>query len=122
MPRADMPRHEDPTEIEPRPKPTPLRDDGATSSELRHDIDSGATGDKLPMLDPAAAPLGSDAEASGVPPAPKEVAVARRMERKGPRSPENPFGLGGDPAALRLVSGLAALILLGGLAVWLGTL
>lgn len=35
--------------------------------QLRHDIDSGRTGDKVPAGDPAAAPLGADDEAAGTP-------------------------------------------------------
>lgn len=33
--------------------------------QLRDDIDSGRTGDKVPAADPAAAPLGADDEAAG---------------------------------------------------------
>ena len=36
-----------------------------TGSQLRADIDSGQTGDKVPFPDPAAAPLETDAEAGG---------------------------------------------------------
>lgn len=35
------------------------------TSRLRRDIDSGRTGDKVDFPDPAAAPLGTDAEAGG---------------------------------------------------------
>ena len=38
---------------------------GATTDQLRHDIDQGRTGDKVP--DPAVAPLGTDEEAAGTP-------------------------------------------------------
>lgn len=51
-----------------------------TTSQLRGDIDSGRTHDKVIKSDPAAAPLGSDAEASGNPPTGQEVATARRHE------------------------------------------
>jgi len=44
--------------------------------QLRANIDSGKTGDKLPFPDPAAAPLGTDAEAAGYPPTRREL----RME------------------------------------------
>ena len=44
-----------------------------TVDRLRADIDSGTTGDKLPASDPAAAPLGTDAEAGGVPPGRPEI-------------------------------------------------
>ena len=35
--------------------------------QVRDRIDSGATGEKVPGSDPAAAPLGTDDEAAGVP-------------------------------------------------------
>jgi hypothetical protein len=44
------------------------------TSRLRHEIDSGRTGDKVDFVDPAAAPLGTDEEAGGRTPAPAEVA------------------------------------------------
>jgi hypothetical protein len=49
--------------------------------QLRHDIDSGVTGDKVKAFDPAAAPLGTDEEAAGTPPAPEATTAARRIER-----------------------------------------
>jgi hypothetical protein len=54
-----------------------------TASQLRGDINSGDTGDKTPGLDPAAAPMETDAEAGGAPPTPEEVAQARANERRG---------------------------------------
>jgi hypothetical protein len=45
---------------------------------LRDDIDRGKTGEKAPGLDPAAAPLGTDAEAAGVPPTPQERTVEQQ--------------------------------------------
>lgn len=44
--------------------------------QLRADIDAGRTGDKIPFPDPAAAPLGTDAEADG-------TATAFPKERRG---------------------------------------
>jgi hypothetical protein len=122
MPRADMPKHDDPTEIEPRPKPPPMTGSEATSSQLRRDIDSGADGDKVAMFDPAAAPLGSDAEASGVPPTPGTVALARRTERAGQVRPPDPSSRADDRAWMRLAAALGILVLLGAIAVWAGTL
>lgn len=59
----------------------------ATPEQLRHDIDSGRTGDKAGGFDPAAAPLGADEEAGGHRTSPQDIAVARRQERSGaPRS------------------------------------
>ncbi|WP_127145463.1 hypothetical protein [Pelagibacterium montanilacus] len=45
-----------------------------TLDKLRHDIDSGRTGDKIDYPDPAAAPLGADAEAGGQPTSPDDIA------------------------------------------------
>ena len=55
-----------------------------TTSQLRHDIDSGRTGEKVAAPDPAAAPLGTDEEAAGTPPSGEAVATARRAELKDP--------------------------------------
>jgi hypothetical protein len=52
----------------------------ANVAQLRADIDSGKTGDKVGGLDPAAAPLGTDDEAAGTPPSPETVAAARAAE------------------------------------------
>lgn len=41
----------------------------SAAARLRHAIDSGNTGDKVNYPDPAAAPLGTDDEAAGTPPA-----------------------------------------------------
>jgi hypothetical protein len=56
----------------------------STVSQLRKDIDSGRTGDKIAWPDPAAAPLGTDEEAAGTPPSAKatHLARAREVERK----------------------------------------
>lgn len=48
-----------------------------TTDRLRKDIDKGKTGEKVDWPDPAAAPLGTDAEAAGHPPA--KGAVRRAM-------------------------------------------
>jgi hypothetical protein len=59
----------------------PTRINGGSSVEqLRADIDTGRTGDKVPAPDPAAAPLGTDDEAGGSSPSPDAVAQSRRME------------------------------------------
>jgi hypothetical protein len=50
------------------------------ADQLRAAIDSGAAGDKVAFPDPAAAPLGTDAEASGAPPASSERRQAFRAE------------------------------------------
>ena len=62
-------------------------DSPSNPAELRGEIDSGRTGDKVPATDPAAAPLGTDAEAAGAPPTGGEVKQAGRAEAAGPKTP-----------------------------------
>ena len=57
--------------------------------QLRHRIDRGRTGDKVSYPDPAAAPLGTDDEAAGTPPAPDEVRTAWRAERAAGPAPSS---------------------------------
>jgi hypothetical protein len=57
-----------------------------TTAQLRHDIDSGRTGDKVAGFDPAAAPLGTDEEAAGTPPSIDAIALARRLEAYRPET------------------------------------
>ena len=49
-------------------------------AQLRADIDSGRTGDKVAAIDHAAAPLGTDEEAAGTPVAAEIVARVREYE------------------------------------------
>ena len=51
-----------------------------TSAQLRDEIDRGGTGDKVAFSDPAAAPLGTDAEAGGHPPDRDQVKRAAAVE------------------------------------------
>ena len=55
---------------------------GSTTEQLRDDIDSGRTASKVAARDPAAEPLGTDAEAAGTPPHASEIVSARRDERR----------------------------------------
>ena len=75
------------------------RDRGATRSgaaavvRLRDRIDRGETGDKAAFPDPAAAPLGTDAEAGGRPPTTAEVRTAdtgRQMRAAGDETSRPP--------------------------------
>lgn len=50
----------------------------ATADRMREDIDQGRTGEKVPGLDPAAAPLGTDDEAAGAPPTLREREIEDR--------------------------------------------
>ncbi|WP_141563212.1 hypothetical protein [Teichococcus rhizosphaerae] len=54
----------------------------ARTEGLRHQIDSGQTGDKVAFPDPAAAPLGADDEAAGAAPSAAQIAEARRLETR----------------------------------------
>lgn len=60
---------------------------GATSAQLKRDIDTGRTGDKIGHSDPAASPLGTDDEAAGHPPSPEQIAHARAQEVRRPPTP-----------------------------------
>ena len=55
--------------------------------QLRQDIDRGRNGDKVDYPDPAAAPLGTDAEAAGAAPSADEIALEHvsrnQSERRG---------------------------------------
>jgi hypothetical protein len=78
----------DPSELPPTPtvEPVaapPLHDEKPTSAQLKSDIESGRTGDKNPVRDPALAPLGTDDEAAGHPPSPDRTALARYYENIG---------------------------------------
>lgn len=55
--------------------------------QLRGDIDRGATGDKAPGVDPAAAPMETDAEAGGAGPSPAEIKQARQAEHRPNKNP-----------------------------------
>jgi hypothetical protein len=61
---------------------------------LRAEIDSGRTGDKVPAADPAAAPLGTDADAAGTPTAPEAIAQARQRETVRQQAPRPRRGFG----------------------------
>ena len=55
--------------------------DPPTADALRHRIDFGGAGDKVPFPDPATAPLGTDAEAAGAPPSGRELRLATLHEK-----------------------------------------
>lgn len=85
------------------------------AAQLRGQIDQGKTGDKVPALDPAAAPLGTDDEAAGTPVTPDRAALS--MATSGPPvSPTAPQHVHEDqpgeakPEIAMLVVGVLALI------------
>lgn len=85
-----------------------------TTDEFRSRIDRGMMGDKVAFPDPAAAPLGTDAEAAGTPPTQMEL---RMVERSPEALPITGQGENHRPSPVltfpRLLAG-AALFLLAG--------
>lgn len=79
-----------------------------TTDQLRDRIDKGLTGEKVAMPDPAAAPLGTDAEAAGYPPTAQERSLAAR---RAPRSERSAQPLPG-PAIYLAVIALAAVVII----------
>ena len=69
---------------------------GPTSAQLRGDISSGRTGDKVAAIDPAAVPLGTDDEAAGTPPSREAIAMARKAERSGDPGTSDASRAGGE--------------------------
>lgn len=90
----------------------------AGAAQLREHIDRGGTGDKVAFSDPAAAPLGTDAEAGGAAPTRAEVDMAARAEaNRAPeaevkRDPGDMQGASAGPGPGLAVVGVIVLILL----------
>lgn len=59
------------------------RDAPTNWAQARAQIDRGETGDKIAALDPAAAPLGTDAEAGGAPTKPEDIARSAHQQMQG---------------------------------------
>ena len=66
-----------PGNLETNPPPP---SDRPNVAQLKGDINSGATGDKIPHVDVGAAMLGTCEEAGGAPPTPQQVKLARQNE------------------------------------------
>lgn len=92
------------------------RSGGSTTEQLRDDIDSGRTRDKVPARDPAAAPLGTDDEAAGTTPAPEVVANARHAEAVARGAAKGP-GAAANPQAVTVVRPRTVAVMIGGAAV-----
>jgi hypothetical protein len=86
----------------------------STVSQLRDDIDSGRTGDKIDWPDPAAVPLGTDEEAAGTPPDPSAVEMARTLELSRPNKPISHRGVGAAGLLIAFTAALGA-----GLVAWI---
>ena len=86
-----------------------------TTDQLRHAIDSGATGEKVDAPDPAAVPLGTDDEAAGYTPTRQERRLAAASAPKvAPARPSNWI----IPLVVLLFVGVAGFVLFAG---YLGT-
>jgi hypothetical protein len=83
------------------------------ADQLRKAIDEGRTGDKVAFPDPAAAPLGTDAEAAGAPPSGGERRQALAAEVAAVPTSRQSAG------ALPLVLGFLALVLVSAVLTWL---
>lgn len=91
--------------------------DTSTVSQLRHDIDSGLTRDKVAAPDPAAAPLGTDDEAAGTPASPQAVEMAHKEElQAGVEAAERPAATPGAAIYLVAMGGFFLLVILVSLA------
>ncbi|HEV7274917.1 MAG TPA: hypothetical protein VGN80_01385 [Devosiaceae bacterium] len=82
------------------------------TSRLRRDIDSGRTGDKVDFPDPAAAPLGTDAEAGGDTPEPASAAT-----RPAPVAPPARQGMRRDQLGVIVYAAVAGVVAIAILAV-----
>ena len=63
-----------------RPMDAPPDSSSPTTAQLKADIDSGRTGDKIAVFDPGLSPLGTDDEAAGTPAEPHRISLARGLE------------------------------------------
>ena len=87
-----------------------------TTDRLRHDIDRGRARDKVDFPDPAAAPLGTDDEAAGTPPAPESIQLAYDLEMgRGPTSRDTQH----DSGIVIYVAIILGLVVAFGAGVWL---
>lgn len=98
----------------------PPASDDPTSAQLKGDIDSGGTGDKVSHGDVGAAPLGTCDEAGGTPPTPQRVKLARSNEAASERVREAADVHGTRSWTLALYSGaIGAVGLTLALGIWL---
>jgi hypothetical protein len=76
FPPGEMPATNTIKRIDPPPD-----SENPTTAQLKGDIDSGTTGDKVGTYDPGLSPLGTDDEAAGMTPEPHRIRLARQFER-----------------------------------------
>lgn len=112
---TDMPPHRSAQPIE-----APPPSDRPTTAQLKADIDSGATGDKVAVFDPGLSPLGTDDEAGGTPNSPARVRLARALETgRNVAARVRTAAAGGGPDRVQLayggLIGVIAVAIIGGL-------
>ena len=93
---------------------------GATAAQLKQDIDSGATAEKVAVFDPGVADIGTHEEAAGTPASPGMVKLDRDRQRVPDPPPGDPGKRMAQGKGLMVGAVLAALVALGLLAVVMG--
>ena len=96
------------------------RGGAATTAQLKQDIDSGATAEKVAVFDPGVADIGTDAEAAGTPASPGSVKLDRDRQRVPDPPPGDPGKRMAQGKGLMVGAVFAALAALGLLAVVIG--
>jgi hypothetical protein len=79
---------------------------------VRIETDQGVMGDKVAHPDPAAAPLGTDAEAGGAAPTWEERVIAARRPKRAVAQEDRPAPGGGAVLSLKMALALGALMLI----------
>ena len=92
-----------------------FKEEAPTSAQLRHGIATGKSRDKVSNIDPAAAPLGTDDEAAGMPPSKDEIQQAAKHELQGSSVPSPSLEL----TPIVMLVGAAAFLAIG---TWMGVL
>lgn len=106
-----------------KPIDAPPPSNSPTTAQLKADIDSGQTGDKVGVFDPGLSPLGTDDEAAGTPAEPHRIRLARRLEgvqrwaEGAKRSAYAHRHMGGTAWAYAAFGALVGLIMTGGI-IW----
>ncbi|GEP03623.1 hypothetical protein [Methylobacterium oxalidis] len=100
--------------------PATPRSERPTTAQLKADIDSGRTGDKVEHYDPGLSQLGTDDEAAGRPNGPDRIAAARQQEAAAPHVRAAADPQGARPWVLPAFAGFIVLAAVAvGLALWL---
>ncbi|AWN43507.1 hypothetical protein [Methylobacterium durans] len=100
--------------------PAPGPSDRPTTAQLKADIDSGRTGDKVAHYDPGLSQLGTDDEAAGRPNEAHRIAAARQQESAAPHVRAAADPQGSRPWVLPAFAGFIVFAAVAiGLALWL---